>query len=83
MNINIGVEGQYLFAALMAAEAGSRISSALHIAAIPAVALISRAAWAGISAFLKVRKNIHEVISTIMLNYIVASFIQWFSTASP
>ena len=80
MNIfNIGVEGQYLFAALMAAEAGSRISlpGPLHIAAILAVALISGAAWAGISAFLKVRKNIHEVISTIMLNYIALSFIQW------
>ena len=76
---NIGVEGQYLFAALMAAEAGSHISlpGPLHVAAILAVALISGAAWAGISAFLKVRKNIHEVISTIMLNYIALSFIQW------
>ena len=80
MNLfNIGVEGQYLFAALMAAEAGSHISlpGPLHVAAILAVALISGAAWAGISAFLKVRKNIHEVISTIMLNYIALSFIQW------
>ncbi|MEC7174787.1 MAG: ABC transporter permease, partial [Actinomycetota bacterium] len=80
MNLfNIGVEGQYLFAALMAAEAGSHLSlpGPLHVAAILAVALISGAAWAGISAFLKVRKNIHEVISTIMLNYIALSFIQW------
>ena len=80
MNIfNIGVEGQYLFAALMAAEAGSHLSlpGPLHVAAILAVALMSGAAWAGISAYLKVRKNVHEVISTIMLNYIALSFIQW------
>ena len=47
MNLfNIGVEGQYLFAALMAAEAGSHISlpGPLHVAAILAVALISGAA---------------------------------------
>ncbi len=80
MNIfNIGVEGQYLFAALMAAEAGSHINlpTPIHIAAIIAVAMIAGAAWAGIAAFLKVRKNVHEVISTIMLNYIALSIISW------
>ena len=74
-----GLRSASALAALMAAEAGSHLSlpGPLHVAAILAVALISGAAWAGISAFLKVRKNIHEVISTIMLNYIALSFIQW------
>jgi len=67
---NIGVEGQYLFAALIAAEAGSRVSlpMALHIAFILAIAVIAGAFWASIAGVLKVRKNVHEVISTIMLN---------------
>ncbi len=76
---NIGVEGQYLFAALIAAEAGSRVSlpMALHIAFILAIAVIAGAFWASIAGVLKVRKNVHEVISTIMLNYIALSVIQW------
>ncbi len=76
---NIGVEGQYLFAALIAAEAGSRVSfpMVLHIAFILLVAVIAGALWASIAGVLKVRKNVHEVISTIMLNYIALSVIQW------
>lgn len=80
MNLfNIGVEGQYLFAALIAAEAGSRLEfpPVLHVSAIIVVAMIAGAAWASIAAVLKVSKNVHEVISTIMLNYIALSVIQW------
>ena len=80
MNIfNIGVEGQYLFAALIAAEVGSRLDlpPVIHVAAIIVVAMIAGAAWASIAAVLKVGKNVHEVISTIMLNYIALSVIQW------
>lgn len=80
MNIfNIGVEGQYLFAALIAAEVGSRLDlpPVVHVAAIIIVAMIAGAAWASIAAVLKVSKNVHEVISTIMLNYIALSVIQW------
>ena len=35
------------------------------------------AAWASIAAVLKAYKDIHEVISTIMLNFIGLSVIQW------
>jgi len=80
MNLfNIGVEGQYLFAALIAAEAGSRVSlpAVAHIVFILAVAMAAGALWASISGILKVYRNIHEVISTIMLNYIALSVIQW------
>ena len=80
MNIfNIGVEGQYLFAALIAAEVGSHLSlpALIHIPVILIVAMAAGAAWASIAAVLKVFKNVHEVISTIMLNYIALSVIQW------
>ena len=33
--------------------------------------------WAGISGYLKVKKGVHEVISTIMLNYIGAGIIAY------
>ncbi len=80
MNLfNIGVEGQYLFAALISAVVGSRIDLAapLHVTVILLVAMAAGAAWAGIAAVLKVTRGVHEVISTIMLNYVALSVIQW------
>jgi simple sugar transport system permease protein len=69
---NIGVEGQYRIAALVAAYVGSvlLLPPVLHVAVILAVAMAVGAGWAGIAAVLKVRRGVHEVISTIMLNYI-------------
>jgi general nucleoside transport system permease protein len=80
MNLfNIGVEGQYLFAALISAVVGSRIDlpAPLHVTVILLVAMIAGAAWASIAAILKVTRGVHEVISTIMLNYVALSVIQW------
>ncbi len=80
MNLfNIGVEGQYLFAALIAAVVGSRIHlpAPLHVTVILLVAMVAGAAWASIAAVLKVTRGVHEVISTIMLNYVALSVIQW------
>lgn len=80
MNLfNIGVEGQYLFAALVAAVVGAQFSiwAPLHVLIILLVAMIAGAAWASIAAVLKVRRGVNEVIATIMLNYIALSVIQW------
>jgi len=76
---NIGVEGQYLFAALIAAEMGTHVSlpAPVHVAFILLVAMVAGAAWASIAALLKVVRGVNEVISTIMLNFIALSFIQW------
>jgi simple sugar transport system permease protein len=73
MNLfNIGVEGQYRIAALVAAAFGAWISlpAPLHVAAIIVVAMLVGAAWASIPAVLKVTRGVHEVISSIMLNTI-------------
>ncbi len=80
MNLfNIGVEGQYLFAALMASAIGTQLSlpAVLHVTVVLLLAIIAGAAWASIAAILKVTRGVHEVISTIMLNYIALSVIQW------
>ncbi len=80
MNLfNIGVEGQYLFAALMASAIGTQVSlpAPIHVMFILFIAMIAGAAWASIAAILKVTRGVHEVISTIMLNFIALSVIQW------
>ncbi len=73
MNLfNIGVEGQYKVAALMAAWAGASVSlpAPLHVTFVLLIATLSGAAWALIPAVLKVTRGVSEVISSIMLNSI-------------
>jgi simple sugar transport system permease protein len=73
MNLfNIGVEGQYRIAALLCAAAGAAVTlpAPLHIAFIMLVAMAAGAGWASIAAVLKVKRGVHEVVSTIMLNTI-------------
>jgi general nucleoside transport system permease protein len=70
---NIGVEGQYRLAVLLAAAAGGAVTGlppVLHIMLIMLVAMAVGGAWAGIAGVLKVTRGVHEVISTIMLNFI-------------
>jgi simple sugar transport system permease protein len=72
---NIGVEGQYTIAALMAAYVGAQLHlpAVLHVTAILLVAMAVGMLWAAIPAVLKVTRGVHEVISTIMLNFIAVS----------
>ena len=73
MNLfNIGANGQYLLAALFAAWVGAEVDlpAPLHVALIFVVAIVVGGAWAAIAGVLKVTRNVNEVISTIMLNYI-------------
>jgi simple sugar transport system permease protein len=76
MNLfNIGVEGQYLLAALVAAEVGGvvHLPAPLHVALILLVGMTVGAAYSGVAGVLKVTRGISEVISTIMLNAIAIS----------
>lgn len=77
MNLfQIGVEGQYILAAFFAAYVGAGVGSLfppLHIAIILVTAMIVGAAWAGLAGWMKVTRNVHEVISTIMLNAIAVA----------
>ena len=69
---NIGVEGQYQLAALMAAAAGAAVvlPGPLHLVFVVLVAMVVGALWAGVAAVLKTARGVSEVISTIMLNVI-------------
>ncbi|MGW4421532.1 ABC transporter permease [Streptosporangium sp. NPDC004631] len=80
MNLfNIGVDGQYRLAALVAAAVGGAIvlPAPLHIALIVVVAMLVGAGWAAVAGLLKVRRGVSEVISTIMLNAIATALGAW------
>src|ERR687895_1363111 len=69
---NIGVEGQYRLATILAAAVGAAVTlpGPLHVLLIVVVAMAVGALWAGIVAVLKVTRGVSEVISSIMLNFI-------------
>ena len=76
MNLfNIGVEGQYLLAFIVAAHLGARVElpSVVHITFILVVAMAVGGAFSGAAGVLKVTRGVNEVISTIMLNAVVIS----------
>jgi len=76
MNLfNIGIEGQYILAAIVAAKVGAEINlpPVLHVTVIILTAMAVGAFWSGLAGFLKVTRNVHEVISTIMLNAIAVA----------
>jgi len=86
MNLfNIGVDGQYRLAAMLAAAvAGAAFMDSLpgflRIAITLFVAMAVGAAWAGVAALLKVTRGVSEVISTIMLNAIATFLIAYLLT---
>jgi ABC-type uncharacterized transport system permease subunit len=84
MNLfNIGVDGQYRLAAMVAAAVGGAVTlpAPLHVGLILVVAMLVGAMWAGIAAILKVTRGVSEVISTIMLNTIATGLVAWLLNA--
>ena len=80
MNLfNIGVEGQMRVALLTTAVVGAAVDlpPVLHVTFCLIVAMASGAAWSGIAGYLKVKRGVNEVISTIMLNFIALSLVAW------
>jgi simple sugar transport system permease protein len=70
---NIGGQGQYIVGSLVAVQAGlwfAGISRPVHILIAVALAAIAGGLWAGIAGFLRATVGAHEVITTIMLNWI-------------
>ncbi|MEW6240297.1 MAG: ABC transporter permease [Chloroflexota bacterium] len=70
---NIGAEGQLFAAGLATAFVGYSITGLPAFIHLPLAMLAGAAAgalWGGIPGFLKARTGAHEVINTIMMNYI-------------
>lgn len=77
---NIGAQGQAMVAALVAAYAGFSIKGLpifLHLPLVILVGLVAGGIWGGIVGVLKARTGAHEVILTIMLNYIAANLLAY------
>lgn len=76
---NIGAQGQFIFGAIGASFIGFRydLPAGIHILAAIAFGVALAGLWGGIAGLLKAKTGAHEVIVTIMLNYIAARFILW------
>jgi general nucleoside transport system permease protein len=77
---NIGGQGQYLVGAYMAVWCGSSFAGMprlLHVVLCMIVACFGGALWGGIAGVLKAATGTHEVISTIMLNWIAVWVGVW------
>ena len=83
---NIGGKGQLLMGALAATIATIFLAGSLPSPLILVVAILAATLaggfWGFIPGFLKARTGAHEVITTIMLNY-VASLVLFFALRSP
>jgi len=84
---NIGGNGQYIVGSVAAVWVGSSFAdmpSLLHIVLAIIAASAAGAVWAAIAGFLKATTGAHEVISTIMLNWIAVWVGVWlFSQDGP
>lgn len=77
---NIGVEGQFTIGSICAAWAGAAFSGLPAIIHLPLTLLagaLGGAIWAAVPGYLKARTGAHEVISTMMMNYIAFRFTEY------
>jgi ABC-type uncharacterized transport system permease subunit len=77
---NIGGQGQYfagLYTAVWLGHDFGSMSPLPHILIVVAAGTLAGAFWAGIAGFLKAAVGAHEVISTIMLNWIAIWVGSW------
>ena len=77
---NIGGQGQYFIGLYIANWLGhdfAGMNPVTHVLLAVAAATLGGAVWAGIAGFLKAAVGAHEVISTIMLNWIAIWVGSW------
>jgi ABC-type uncharacterized transport system permease subunit len=76
---NIGGQGQAVIGCITAAIAGFALPLPIvvHLLVALLAGLLGGALWGFIPGILKARTGAHEVITTIMLNYIAGLFLTW------
>ncbi|WP_225724718.1 MULTISPECIES: ABC transporter permease [unclassified Nocardia] len=82
---NIGAQGQLIAGALAAGWVGFawHLPPVLHVVVALAAGVAAGALWGGLAGILKARTGAHEVISTIMGNYVALYALTWLLTTSP
>jgi general nucleoside transport system permease protein len=76
---NIGVEGQFLMGSLAAAWVGYtfHLPWFIHLPLALVGGILGGALWAAIPGYLKAATGAHEVVNTIMMNYIAYRLSDW------
>ena len=81
---NIGAQGQAILGAAVAAYVGFswHLPPGIHLLVALFGGLVGGGVWGGIVGWLKARAGAHEVIVTIMMNYIAAGLLAYLLTTS-
>lgn len=76
---NIGAEGQFIVGSLAAAFLGLKFSLPwyIQIPLVITIAAMAAGAYGGFAGYLKARFGVHEVLATIMFNWIALYFSNW------
>jgi ABC-type uncharacterized transport system permease subunit len=76
---NIGATGQMLAGGMAAVWVGFTVDvpAPLHVLLALLAAVVGGGIWGGIVGLLKARTGAHEVITTIMLNYVASGLTLW------
>jgi simple sugar transport system permease protein len=79
---NIGAQGQLLIGAALAAYVGFawELPVGVHLLAVIVAGALGGALWGAVVGLLKARTGAHEVILTIMLNYIALNLVAYLLT---
>jgi ABC-type uncharacterized transport system permease subunit len=83
---NIGAEGQLVMGAIAATTVGIHLGGWPAFALLPLVLIagaIAGALWGGIVGVLKATTGAHEVVTTIMLNFIAQWFLRFLIIGGP
>jgi simple sugar transport system permease protein len=77
---NIGAQGQFLMGALGAVTAGIWLADTPSVIAVPVAVLagcLAGAAYGFVPGWLKAYTGAHEVVVTIMLNFVAIQIVSW------
>lgn len=78
---NIGADGQFIMGTVAAVAVGYfvKLPAIIHIPLTMLAGIIGGAFWASIAAYLKVAYRVHEVVVTIMLNWVALYLCNFFT----
>ena len=76
---NIGAQGQFIFGAMFATWFGVHLDLPLgvHLLLVMTMAVLGGVLWGGVVGVLKAWTGAHEVILTIMLNYVAVNLLAY------
>lgn len=76
---NIGAEGQLMVGSVAAVAVGLWVPAppVIHVVLVLLAAMVAGGLWGAIPGYFKARFNVHEVVVTIMLNYVALYLNNW------